>query len=617
MNIGFPPKKGKVLDEEDFDKQIALNSTTRIKLSSFNESSMLGNELNKANSPELQNLLNNIEYSEPQIVSEKKKLANKASNDSLFSDEEPGNKKSDTMMLADFLKAGPPAGFNTPPPSPPSTKRGTGFFSSFKKKDKKKDKQPQQNDFVQPAKPPTNYGYVPAKASKQSPPMTSAPQFEQVATPQNTQQQYEMQKQMQLQYEMQQQYEQQQIELQKLEMQKQYEQQQRQQYEMQQKQQLEQQQKLQYEQQPQQQQPQQQPHQQQPHQQQPHQQQPHQQQPHQQQPQQQQQYTPPEEYPPPTDNYEEQGYPFENNDDNRESLLVFDREVIENTDFNASFIEVPDNVRNLKIKASHNKGVSFAPSPVLSDDEYSDIPHPQPQGPDRISQDFADYYDTYNIGSQDDLKDERASFQMRKPNIGSRQSSLRNLGQGGDRSSIPPSQLSRSSSLENNMRQAPMPNSVPLVQPPKVDAPKEEIPRQESYPETDMQQPMEDESKERKKKKVRHVQLQTKPMSVPTQHVNVQTEPVQIGNGNQDQLLAEIERLKGELAAAKQESENTLSLMQEQKRGFDKLSAQAYKKIKELLTDRNIMTIEIKSLKSQMDKMEIQFEDWAEQEVEP
>lgn len=149
MNIGFPPKKGKVLDEEDFDKQIALNSTTRIKLSSFNESSMLGNELNKANSPELQNLLNNIEYSEPQVVSEKKKLANKSSNDSLFSDDESGNKKSDTMMLADFLKAGPPPGFNTPPPSPPSSKRGTGFFSSFKKKDKKKDKQPQQNDFVQ------------------------------------------------------------------------------------------------------------------------------------------------------------------------------------------------------------------------------------------------------------------------------------------------------------------------------------------------------------------------------------------------------------------------------------------------------------------------------------
>ncbi|KAJ3260458.1 hypothetical protein HK103_000600 [Boothiomyces macroporosus] len=563
MNIGFPPKKGKVLDEEDFDKQIALNSTTRIKLSSFNESSMLGNELNKANSPELQNLLNNIEYSEPQVVSEKKKLANKSSNDSLFSDDESGNKKSDTMMLADFLKAGPPPGFNTPPPSPPSSKRGTGFFSSFKKKDKKKDKQPQQNDFVQPAKPPSNYGYVPAKPQKQSPPMASAPQFEQVPTPQNAQQQYEMQKQMQMQYEMQQQYEQQQAELQKLEMQKQYEQQQRQQFELQQKQQMEQQQKAQYEQQ-----------------------------------QQKAQYEQPQQYPPEeppqNDNYDEQGYPFENNEDNRESLLVFDREVIENTDFNASFIEVPETLRNMKIKASHNKGVSFAPSPVLSDDEYSDIPHPQPPGADRISQDFADYYDTYNNGSQEDLRDDRASFQMRKPNIGSRQSSLRNLGQG-DRNSIPPSQLSRSSSLDNNMRQSPMPNVMPMPQPQR-----EEIQRQESFTEPETQQPMEEEAKERKKKKVRHVQLQTKPMAVPTQHVNVQTEPVQIGNGNQDQLLAEIERLKSELAAAKQENENTLSLMQEQKRGFDKLSAQAYKKIKELLTDRNIMTIEIKSLKSQV-----------------
>ncbi|KAJ3274574.1 hypothetical protein HDV01_002416 [Terramyces sp. JEL0728] len=559
MNIGFPPKKGKVLDEEDFDKQIAQNSTTRIKLSSFNESSMIGNELNKANSPELQNLLNNIEYSEPQI--EKKKLANKASVDSFLSDEENANKKSDTMMLADFLKAGPPPGFNTPPPSPPSTKRGTGFFG-FKKKDKKKDIQPQQNGFVQPAKPPSNYGYVPAKVSKQSPPMNAAPQFEQAPTPQNTQQ-YEMQRQMQMQYEMQQQYEQQQIELQKLEMQKQYE--------AQQKQQLEQQ-RLQSE----------------------------------AQQQEQVQYSPEEEYPPQTINYEEQGYPFENND-NRESLLVFDREVIENTDFNASFIDVPDNIRNLKIKASHGKGVSFAPSPVLSDDEYSD--NPQPQAADRISQDFADYYDSYNGGSQDDLKDDRVAFQMRKPNIGSRQSSLRNLGQG-DRSSMPPSQLSRSSSLESNIRQAP----VNVVPPPRSE--KEDAPRQESYTEMEQQTP-EEENKERKKKKVRHVQLQTKPMSIPTQHVNVQTEPVQIGNGNQDQLLAEIERLKAELATARTENENTVSLMQEQKRGFDKLSAQAYKKIKELLTDRNIMTIEIKSLKSQMDKMEIQFEDWAEQEVEP
>jgi hypothetical protein len=82
---------------------------------------------------------------------------------------------------------------------------------------------------------------------------------------------------------------------------------------------------------------------------------------------------------------------------------------------------------------------------------------------------------------------------------------------------------------------------------------------------------------------------------VPTLHSTTQTDSYEV-----DSLRAELARLRGELEESREESRKLKDLMGEQKRGFDKLSAQAYKKIKELLTDRNIMSIEIKSLKSQV-----------------
>jgi hypothetical protein len=86
-----------------------------------------------------------------------------------------------------------------------------------------------------------------------------------------------------------------------------------------------------------------------------------------------------------------------------------------------------------------------------------------------------------------------------------------------------------------------------------------------------------------------------KVVKVPTNHTTTQTERYEV-----DSLRAELARLQGELEESKEENRKLKDLMGEQKRGFDKLSAQAYKKIKELLTDRNIMSIEIKSLKSQV-----------------
>jgi hypothetical protein len=62
----------------------------------------------------------------------------------------------------------------------------------------------------------------------------------------------------------------------------------------------------------------------------------------------------------------------------------------------------------------------------------------------------------------------------------------------------------------------------------------------------------------------------------------------------------EIQRLQNSLENSRTENESLKKQMSDQKQGFDKLSGQAYKKIKELLTDRSIMTIEIKSLKAQV-----------------
>ena len=65
-------------------------------------------------------------------------------------------------------------------------------------------------------------------------------------------------------------------------------------------------------------------------------------------------------------------------------------------------------------------------------------------------------------------------------------------------------------------------------------------------------------------------------------------------------LLDEVEELKAHVQDVEAENRMFRQQLEDQKKGFDKLSAQAYKKIKGLLTERNIMSIEAESLKSQV-----------------
>lgn len=72
----------------------------------------------------------------------------------------------------------------------------------------------------------------------------------------------------------------------------------------------------------------------------------------------------------------------------------------------------------------------------------------------------------------------------------------------------------------------------------------------------------------------------------------------------------EIEMLRAQVASLKTQVENVThenqvqaNLLTEQKKGFDKLSAQAYKKIKNLMNEKQVMSIEIMSLKSQVGRI--------------
>jgi hypothetical protein len=75
---------------------------------------------------------------------------------------------------------------------------------------------------------------------------------------------------------------------------------------------------------------------------------------------------------------------------------------------------------------------------------------------------------------------------------------------------------------------------------------------------------------------------------------------VQTDKDDRENLINMISTLQAQVSNLQEESIRQQQVMQEQKNGFDKLSAQAYKKIKGLLTERNIMTIELKSLKAQV-----------------
>ncbi|KAJ3045262.1 hypothetical protein HDV00_011134 [Rhizophlyctis rosea] len=156
----------------------------------------------------------------------------------------------------------------------------------------------------------------------------------------------------------------------------------------------------------------------------------------------------------------------------------------------------------------------------------------------------------------------------------------------------------------------------------------------------------------RTRKKVRHVQIQTK--GVATRDGDCQTSahllptaptPLPITDPSSDSameealraaeaeatqlrtqtahmhaenaaLLSELASLRDGLAVAQEEREKLQWAMEDNKGKFDRLSAQAYKKIKELLVERQVMEIEIASLRGQLDSLEVQQRAWMEMEEE-
>ncbi|KAI8910119.1 hypothetical protein EDD86DRAFT_134253 [Gorgonomyces haynaldii] len=109
---------------------------------------------------------------------------------------------------------------------------------------------------------------------------------------------------------------------------------------------------------------------------------------------------------------------------------------------------------------------------------------------------------------------------------------------------------------------------------------------------------------EPQKKKKRHVMTQTSSKSQTDPHILTRLQEMeqkmrQLLNEN-DQLRHDLEQSKMELQESEHQRQEIVQTMEDQKRKFDKLSASAYKKIKELLTDRQIMDIEVKSLKHQV-----------------
>lgn len=70
------------------------------------------------------------------------------------------------------------------------------------------------------------------------------------------------------------------------------------------------------------------------------------------------------------------------------------------------------------------------------------------------------------------------------------------------------------------------------------------------------------------------------------------------------------EALEQEVQAHRSEKETREIEMQEALSKFDRLSAQAFSKIKELLSERKIMEVEIEALKGQVERLETVFGGW-------
>jgi hypothetical protein len=307
-------------------------------------------------------------------------------------------------------------------------------------------------------------------------------------------------------------------------------------------------------------------------------------------------------------------------------------------------------------KPRQQKGVSFAPQ--LEEYQYADNMHR------KSTNSISDYYDSY----AEEQVQNPAMDDHNKPVFGSRGSSLKNLETMGHKLSedLPKEQyvpmvLPPHSKPEQRMEsrmEPPQPRMEQARMEPRYDSrPEMREPMMEQRHDVQevkvlnhrfepvvVQEPVVEKRYEPREVQVRiahhssreqlrekkHVDAnQYEDLHVPQLHYGVSRHPSQkaeivteivspkIDSTTQTEvdqvqdLQDELEQLKRELAQSREENLKLKDAMAEQKRGFDKLSAQAYKKIKELLTDRNIMQIEIKSLQSQMDQMELQYQSWA------
>ncbi|OAJ43425.1 hypothetical protein BDEG_26787 [Batrachochytrium dendrobatidis JEL423] len=132
----------------------------------------------------------------------------------------------------------------------------------------------------------------------------------------------------------------------------------------------------------------------------------------------------------------------------------------------------------------------------------------------------------------------------------------------------------------------------------------------------------------KRKRRVRHVQIQTR--STQLREIQTQTDAEQTHSGLDAETAKRIEALETEVASmhdknvslthklgqTQQELSATLVskdriilAMDDNKKKFDGLSAQAYKKIKELLKDRQMLDIEVKVLKSQLEALDQQYQE--------
>ena len=284
-------------------------------------------------------------------------------------------------------------------------------------------------------------------------------------------------------------------------------------------------------------------------------------------------------------------------------------QVNRNTNHNAGFIEV-ESFSPVRKNPSKEKGVTFR-------DAVSEI-----GSFDNVSEDGSnldDYYDSYASDLSQDMQ--------QRPNFGNRGSSLKNLEHISSHKQVA---VPEPKPIQNLV-----PETVPIP-PSRMDS----LPRGASlakgYQSLERTLPATPNQRRASKdlrldeidvrmgprpQRSADLQLESKPQhsalassrsyneldTEPKRTQEFSRAPLEYKRINEVQSKDQVTLLKEQVAELKAllqdtEEENTLLKLQlvDQKKGFDKLSAQAYKKIKGLLTDRNIMSIEIESLKSQV-----------------